>query len=303
MYSAVVVFIHPGQTLIPITEAVSLLKDCHGDIIHEDCSCGWCALCKLSSYKMSRFFPVIPHMPFLALPAVSASMLPSVPPTLCLDMPGCQADDLYMWLLHTMWGQDKEFTIMPLVLQHHCLIPWELCKEEEPKLWQNVTYITWKAAAPGQEVGLVLTVVTTNHKEFENKRMVVDISNEALIKYRVSNLDEDKVEGNGEDGHGNLQDMIADNEGEDYSNDDENVDNDVWRTALEMANKTDDSGFRSSIEDGGMIEELSGIGTQWTAMPPRYQLGMSAGSSSFRGSHMAGLLCARDVTSGMSFDQ
>ena len=67
IYSTVVVFIQPGQTLIPVREAADFLKDCHGDIICEGHSCRWCILCKLPSYEMLKFFPVIPHMPFLAL--------------------------------------------------------------------------------------------------------------------------------------------------------------------------------------------------------------------------------------------
>ena len=175
--------------------------------------------------------------------------------------------------------------------------------EEEPKLWQNVTYIIWKVGAPGWEVGLALTVVTTSHKEFEHKRMVVDISNEALIKYLASNLDDNKVEDDSEDSDGNLPDMLADGEGEDDSNDDEDVNDNAWWTVLEVANKTDDSGFQSSVEDGSRIKVLSGIGTQWTATLPSYQLGMSEGSSSFQSSCPAGQLSAWDIASGMSFNQ
>ena len=47
-----------------------------------------------------------------------------------------------------------------------------------------------------------------------------------LIKYPASNFDEDKVEGDGEDGNGNSQDMIADTEGEDDSDNDKNIDDD-----------------------------------------------------------------------------
>ena len=89
------------------------------------------------------------------------------------------------------------------------------------------TFITWKAGAPGQEVGLVLTVVTTNCKVFKIKRMVVNISDEVLIKYPASNFDEDEVESDGEDGNGNSQDMIADTEGEDDSDNEKNIDDDI----------------------------------------------------------------------------
>ena len=157
--------------------------------------------------------------------------------------------------------------------------------EKVPKLWQNVTYINWKASTPGQEVGLVLTLVTTNCKEFEHQRMAVDISDETYIKYPALNLNDDEVEGNGEYGDGNSQDMIADSEGEDDSDDDDDDDDDdIQQSALEVTNKADDSGFCSGAEDGSRIEALMGIGTQWTATPPKYHLGLSASSSSFQGS-------------------
>ena len=99
--------------------------------------------------------------------------------------------------------------------------------EEMPKLWQNIN-ITWKAGTPGQDVGLALTAVTTNCKEYDNKKMVVDISNEVLIKYLALNLNEDSVEDDAaedKDGIGNLQDLVTNGKGEDDSDDDENITN------------------------------------------------------------------------------
>ena len=303
VYSAMVVFVHPTQTLIPIMEGVNFLKVCHDDIVHEGCSCGWCILCKMPSYETSRFFPMIPHMPHLALQVSSSSVDPSVLPMLCLDLSGCEADDLYIWLLHTIWRNDTEYTILPPALRPSHIIPWELRMEETLKLWQNTTYETWKVGAPGQDVGLVLMVVTTSHKEYEHRRMVMDISNEALIQYPASNLDDDDGEDNVEDSNEPLQDMLVGGEGEDDSDDDEDVDYDVRQMALKVANKTDDSGFRSSIERSNKIKALVGIGTQWTSATPRYQLGVSAGSSSFQSSHPVGQFSTSNIASGISFNQ
>ena len=125
MYSAMVVSIHPTQILIPITEAVNFLKVCHDDIVHEACSCRWCVLCKLPSYEISRFFPMIPHMPYLVLPASSSNMDLSVVPMLHLnlDLPSCKADDLYIQLLDTMLWNDTDYVIMPPALQPSHVIP------------------------------------------------------------------------------------------------------------------------------------------------------------------------------------
>ena len=188
VYSTIVVFVHPGQMLVTILEAITFFKVHHDDIVQDGHSCGWCILCKLPSYETSWFFPMIPRMPHLAFLALSSSVDPSVQSMLHLDLAGCNADDLYIWLLHTMWQNDTEYAIMPPALQRSLMIPWEICTEEILKLWQNTTFITWKADAPSQDVGLAMTLFTTCHKEYKTRRMVIDISNEALIQYMASNL-------------------------------------------------------------------------------------------------------------------
>ena len=162
---------------------------------------------------------MIPHMPHLTLPASSSSMNPSVPPMLRLDLAGCNADDLYIWLLYTMWQNDTEYAVMPLALQ--------LRIEDIQKLWKNTTYVTWKVGAPGQDIGLVMTVVTICCKEYKTKRMVIDTSDEAIIQYPVSNLDDDDGEDDVEDGDDPMQDMLAGGEGEDNSDDNDYVDDDI----------------------------------------------------------------------------
>ena len=175
--------------------------------------------------------------------------------------------------------------------------------KEIPKLWQNTTYATWQAGALGQDIGLALTVVTTCHKEYKHRRIVIDISNEVLIQYPASDLNNDDGEDDIEDSNDPMQDILAGGEGEDDSDDDEDVDDDIQQTALDVANKTDDSGFQSGIEDGNKIEALVGAGTQWTGVTPRYQLGVSAESLSLQSSHLAGQFSTGDVASGTSFDQ
>ena len=88
VYSAVVVFVHPGQVLTTIQNAVGFFQHQHNAILQGGHSNGWCTLshwCKLSHYKMSWYFPVVPHMPCLALPMSQPSGDPTVQPQLCLD--------------------------------------------------------------------------------------------------------------------------------------------------------------------------------------------------------------------------
>ena len=51
MYSAIVVFIHPGQTLVMIPEAITFFKAQCDAIIWDGHLSGWCILCKLPSYE------------------------------------------------------------------------------------------------------------------------------------------------------------------------------------------------------------------------------------------------------------
>ena len=68
MYSAVVVFVHPGQVLTTIQNAVGFFQQQYDAILQGGRSNGWCTLCKLPCYKTSWYFPVVQHMPCLALP-------------------------------------------------------------------------------------------------------------------------------------------------------------------------------------------------------------------------------------------
>ena len=78
MYSAVVIFIHPSQILTTIQNAVGFFQHQHDAILQGGHSNGWCTLCKLPRYKTSRYFPMVPHMPCLALPMSQPSGDPTV---------------------------------------------------------------------------------------------------------------------------------------------------------------------------------------------------------------------------------
>ena len=94
---------------------------------------------------------------------LSESTDPTIWPQLCLDTSSCNADHMIVWLLHHMWCLNKDYTIMPLALQPNAEVPWDICMEEFPKLWQNSTYISWKTGCPGEEVSITLTLISTNH--------------------------------------------------------------------------------------------------------------------------------------------
>ena len=95
---------------------------------------------------------------------------------------------------------------------------------------------------------------------------------------------------------------LADNDNEDDndSEDDSDLDKDLQKAVLEVANKTDDSGFRSSIEDNPKIEVLPHSGMSWTSKAPSYLLGVSTGSSSFLSSSHT--VPGSEKVSGASFD-
>ena len=110
--------------------------------------------------------------------------------------------------------------------------------EEYPKLWWNSIYTTWKAVSPREEVGLAMTFISTNHREFDSSQLVLDISNGMAIQYPASKVDND------DDGDKSTGDVVEDDDDEDDSDDDD-LDEDLHKMATDIANKTDDSGFRS----------------------------------------------------------
>ena len=78
MYSAVVVFVHPGQVLTTIQNAIGFFQHQYDTILQGSHSNGWCTLCQLPHYKTSWYFPVVPHIPCLALPMSQPSGDPTV---------------------------------------------------------------------------------------------------------------------------------------------------------------------------------------------------------------------------------
>ena len=160
-----------------------------------------------------------------------------------------------------MWRHDTDYPMMPPVLWSNLDVPWDLHREEYPKLWRNSIYTTWKADSPGEEVGLAMTFIYTNHREFDYGRLVLDISDGAAIRYLASKVEDD------DDGDESTGDAV-----EDDNDEDDNLDEDLHKTATDIANKMDDSGFRSSAEDNSKIEPLSRPGTTWMGKVPSHAL-------------------------------
>ena len=134
VFSTVVVFIHPGQSLTTIPEAVSFFQEQHGAIMQGSHSSGWSILCKLPTYDTSQYFPMIPKMLYLALPVSMSMVDPSVQPMLQLDQAGCNTDNLFIWLLHNMQRHNTEYAIMPLALWSSVSMPCDLRMEDFIKL-------------------------------------------------------------------------------------------------------------------------------------------------------------------------
>ena len=75
---------------------------------------------------------------------------------------------MIIWLLHYMQHHDMDYAMLPPVLQSKLDVPWDLCMEEYPKLWQNSIYTTWKAGSPKVEVGLAMTFIFMSRREFDS---------------------------------------------------------------------------------------------------------------------------------------
>ena len=194
-------------------------------------------------------------------------------------------------LLHHMRCHDMDYAMLPLVLRSNLDVPWDLRMEEYPKLWRNSIYTTWKAGSPGQKVGLAITFISTNHREFDSGWLALDITDGVAIWYLASKVDND------DDGDESTGDAVEDDNDEDDSDDDD-LDEDLHKTVTEIANNTDESGFCSGAEDNSRIEPLSGPRTSWMGKVPSYSLkALAVGSQS--GMHTAS--CSEEAT-GSSFD-
>ena len=77
MYSAVVIFVHPGQVLTTIQNAVGFSQQQYDAILQGSLSNGWCTLCKLPCYETSWFFLVVPCMPCYGIAHVGAFHRPN----------------------------------------------------------------------------------------------------------------------------------------------------------------------------------------------------------------------------------
>ena len=164
-----------------------------------------------------------------------------------------------------MQCHDMDHAMLPPALQSNVDVPWELCMEKYPKLWQNSIYTTWKAGCPGVEVGLPMTFVSTSRREFDSSWLALDIANTVAIWYpasRVDNID------NGNESTGEA----AEDDGNEDDSDDEDVDEDLHKTAMKIVTMTDDSSFHSDAEDNSRLEVISGPGTSWMGRVPSYSL-------------------------------
>ena len=227
-------------------------------------SSGWCILCKLPCYETSRYFPAIPHQPFLAL-----SITPDTQPQLCLDSALCDADCMLVWKLHRIRHHNTDYAMMPPVFHTSLMLPWEIQMEEYPTLWENEVFMTWKAGSPGVNVGLAMNFVCTCPMEYDTQKMILDISDATIIHYLLAQVDEEDV--------GDSTREIPDDDNDDE--DDDDVDKDIQQTATEIGTKSDDSGFHGSGVGSIKIDALVGPGVEWTGETPSYQMTAPAISS------------------------
>ena len=121
VYSVVVVFVHPAQVLSSIENAVDFYELQRKLILQGGHSSSWCILCKLPHYETFRYFPAIPHRPFLVLPITLDAR-----PQLCLDSTSCNTDCMFIWMLHHIRCHNTDYAMMPPVFRTSLMLPWEI---------------------------------------------------------------------------------------------------------------------------------------------------------------------------------
>ena len=100
-----------------------------------------------------------------------------------------------------------------------------------------------------------MTFISTSHREFDSGQLVIDITDGTAIWYPVLKVDDKN--GDGDESTGNA---VEDDNDDDDTKDEDDLDEDLHKMAMDIANKTDDSGFHSSAEDNPKIEVLTGSG-------------------------------------------
>ena len=157
--------------------------------------------------------------------------------------------------------------------------------EEYSKLWENELFMTWKAGFPGVDVSLAMNFVCTCRTEYDAQRMILDISDVAIIRYPAAQVDEEDA---------------GDSTGEipDDDDDDDDVDEDIQQMVTEIGTKSDDSGFHGSGVGSIRIDALVGPGVEWMGETPSYQMTALA-ISSCSGMHTSS--CNVEAA-GQSFD-
>ena len=117
MYSAVVVFVHPGQVLTTIQNAVGFFQQQYNAILQGGHSNGWCTLCKLPHYEISRYFPLFHTCRGWHCPCWNHLEIQLSDPSFAYDTAGCDANCMIIWLLHHMWCHDTDYAMLPW----HCV--------------------------------------------------------------------------------------------------------------------------------------------------------------------------------------
>ena len=135
---------------------------------------------------------MISQMLNLALPMSEPTLDPTVQPQLRLNTAGCDTDRIIIWLLHHMRHFDTDYAMIPPALQTRMEVPWDLCMEEYPKLWWNSIFTTWKAGSPSEDVSLAMTFISTSCREFNARRLALDLSYKMAIWYPASKVDDEE---------------------------------------------------------------------------------------------------------------
>ena len=145
VFSAVTVFVHPQQKLLPIAAGVDALFPCHSLVVEDPHLPGWGILCQLPQYWEVTFFPCLGHANYLVLPIEVTEDV--VPPILHLDQANLALQSFVVRKLHQCQHVNGTVAILPPACGKDPSTPAEFIVQERAKLWANKWYTT--PVAPG----------------------------------------------------------------------------------------------------------------------------------------------------------
>ena len=183
VYSAITVFVHPGQQLRMITEGTRALIARCDEIIKDGRTAGWSVLCHLPWHGKAQFFPCHMDKAFLILPAPLS--LGDVMPIIRLDKDIFPNEFIHIGHLHVHVQSSGlrapvHYAMLPLVLgAPDPMLPYKRPIDTLPLMWLNAVYCSWNSHDGGNRMPSQTCIMMCD-KEFHAQKSVLSLDTQFI---------------------------------------------------------------------------------------------------------------------------